>query len=168
VVNSNVRALRREGALEAAATTTAAVCLMHTLDEPKLMQQGIQYDDVVVDILEFLKERVEETTRAGIAKDRIVVDPGFGFGKSVQQNYRLLAELAKFKSIELPILVGISRKSMIGAVLDKPAGQRGPGSLAAAAIALMNGANIIRTHDVAATLDLIKVYRATVNAQLDE
>jgi dihydropteroate synthase len=165
---NDVRALRRDGALEAAATTTAAVCLMHTLDEPKIMQQSIQYDDVVVDILKFLKVRVEETTRAGIVKDRLIVDPGFGFGKTVQQNFRLLGELEKFKELGLPILIGISRKSMIGTVVERPVDQRGAGSLAAAAFALSKGASIIRTHDVAATLDVVKIHCAMENGRLNE
>jgi len=165
---NDVRALRREGALAAAAATKAAVCLMHTLDEPKLMQQSIQYEDVVIDILEFLKVRVEETTRAGIAKDRLVVDPGFGFGKTVQQNFRLLGELGQFKELGLPILVGISRKSMIGTTVEKPVNQREAGSIAAAAFALVNGASIIRTHDVAATLDVVKIHCAIEKARLHE
>ena len=161
---NDIRALSRNGAVQAAVETGAAVCLMHTLDEPKLMQQSVYYDDVVKDVLEYLKERVEATTKAGIKQEKLIVDPGFGFGKSVQHNYKLLAELAKFKVIGLPILVGISRKSMIGLVLDKPINQRLAGSLAAAALALVNGANIIRTHDVAATLDVIKVHCAMINA----
>jgi len=168
VMINDVRALSREGAMKAAAATTAVVCLMHTFDEPKSMQQAIHYHDVVDDILEFLKERVEETTRAGIAKGRLIVDPGFGFGKTVRHNYRLLAELARFKEIGPPILVGISRKSMIGLVIEKPVIQRLAGSLAASAFALANGASILRTHDVAATMDVIKVHSAMVNARLSE
>lgn len=168
VMINDVRALSREGAMKAAAATTAVVCLMHTFDEPKSMQQAIHYNDVVDDILEFLKERVEETTRAGITKGRLIVDPGFGFGKTVRHNYRLLAELARFKEIGPPILVGISRKSMIGLVIEKPVSQRLAGSLAASAFALANGASILRTHDVAATMDVIKVHSAMVNARLSE
>jgi len=168
VMINDVRALSREGAMKAAAATTAVVCLMHTFDEPKSMQQAIHYNDVVDDILEFLKERVEETTRAGITKGRLIVDPGFGFGKTVRHNYRLLAELARFKEIGPPILVGISRKSMIGLVIEKPVIQRLAGSLAASAFALANGASILRTHDVAATMDVIKVHSAMVNARLSE
>ena len=164
VLINDVRALKREGALVAAAASGAAICLMHTLGEPKIMQKAIHYKDVVSDILDFLNKRVQEAIGAGITRDKLVVDPGFGFGKTLKHNYTLLKELGKFRELELPILVGISRKSMIGLVLDKPANQRLAGSLAATTYALSNGASIIRTHDVAATLDVIKVHCALVSA----
>jgi dihydropteroate synthase len=157
---NDVRALQRQGAVQVLAATDAAVCLMHSLDEPDVMQQSIHYDHVTSDILAFLKDRVAETIRAGIKRERIVIDPGFGFGKTTDNNYQLLRELSRFEDLDLPILVGISRKSMIGKVTGKNPDERLAGSLAATAYALSNGANIIRTHDVAATADVIKVHGA--------
>jgi len=157
---NDIRALRREGAMDAAVASGAAVCLMHTRDEPGIMQQDIQYQDVVAEILTFLRQRVQDAVTAGIAREKLVIDPGFGFGKTVQHNYRLLRELRCFGELNLPILIGISRKSMIGTVVNRPADQRLAGSLAATGWALANGAKIIRTHDVAATVDVIKIHRA--------
>ncbi len=157
---NDIRALRKEGALTAAADSGAAVCLMHTLGEPKVMQQAVNYDNVVDEVMAFLKERVQTTISAGIPRGKLLVDPGFGFGKSLQHNYQLLRELRRFTSLELPILVGISRKSMIGRVVGRPADQRLAGSIAATVWALRNGADIIRTHDVAETVDVIRIHRA--------
>ena len=160
VLINDIRALSRDGAMDAVGETGAAVCLMHALDEPSVMQHAIRYTDVTTDILAFLKERVEETISAGIDRNKILIDPGFGFGKTLQNNYQLLRELSKYTEIGLPILVGISRKAMIGQVVGKESGQRLAGSLAATAYALLNGANIVRTHDVAATVDVIKIHSA--------
>lgn len=161
---NDIRALRRDGALEAAAETDAAVCLMHTRAEPAVMQQDIRYEDVVQDICRFLKERLAETTRAGIKREKLVIDPGFGFGKTQQQNYRLLHELDTFLGLGVPVLVGISRKSMLGQVTGRPVDQRLAAGVAAAMVALDRGARIIRTHDVAATVDAIKVHCALAGA----
>ncbi|MCB1673011.1 MAG: dihydropteroate synthase [Gammaproteobacteria bacterium] len=154
---NDVRALQQEGAMQAAAATGAAVCLMHSRGEPRTMQQEIHYTDVVAEILQFLKDRVAETISAGIPREKLVIDPGFGFGKTLEHNYRILRELDRFGDLGLPILVGVSRKSMIGKVVDRPADQRLAGSLAATVWALARGASIVRTHDVAETLDAIKV-----------
>lgn len=168
VMFNDVRALRRQGALEAASQFNAAICLMHTSAEPDAMQSRVNYADVVEEIYAFLKETVQNTINAGIAKERLVVDPGFGFGKTVEQNFKLLCNLATFKKLGLPILAGVSRKSMIGQVTNKPVEQRLAGSLAATCHAIRNGASIIRCHDVAATVDLIRINTAVEKAETKE
>ncbi|MBT8147420.1 MAG: dihydropteroate synthase [Gammaproteobacteria bacterium] len=162
---NDVRALRRDGAMSAAANSEAAVCLMHTRAEPNVMQQDIHYEDVVEDILEFLMQRVEEAISAGISREKLLIDPGFGFGKTVQHNYRLLRDLNRFAKLQLPILVGLSRKSMIGNVVDRPLEERLAGTLAATTWALANGASIVRTHDVAPTVDIVKIHCAVTAAE---
>ncbi len=163
---NDVRALQEEGALLAAAELGVPVCLMHMQGEPRSMQIKPQYDDVTEDVLRFLRGRVDACQAVGIARDKLLIDPGFGFGKSLSHNLTLLRELARFKSLGLPLLVGVSRKSMIGAVLDKPIEQRLYGSLAAASLALWQGANIIRVHDVAATKDIVKLCQAVLGVGL--
>jgi dihydropteroate synthase len=164
---NDVRALQREGALAAAAATNLPICLMHMQGQPDSMQQAPSYDSVVNDIHEFLAERISACANVGIEKSRLLLDPGFGFGKSVDHNYQLLNELESFHQFDLPLLVGISRKTMIGKVLqdknlqDRPANQRLYGSLAAAVIAAMKGSAILRVHDVAATFDALQVVAAT-------
>ncbi|MBT8062852.1 MAG: dihydropteroate synthase, partial [Gammaproteobacteria bacterium] len=162
---NDVRALRRDGAMSAAANSGAAVCLMHARAEPKVMQQGIHYGEVVEDILEFLKQRVEEATSAGIRRETLLIDPGFGFGKTVPHHYRLLRDLHRFAELRVPILVGLSRKSMIGKVVDRPSEERLAGTLAATTWALANGASIVRTHDVAPTVDTVKIHCAVTAAE---
>lgn len=164
---NDVRALQEEGALSAAAELDVPVCLMHMQGEPRSMQHNPQYDDVTADVMQFLTERVSACQAAGICKDKLLLDPGFGFGKSLTHNLTLLRELDRFKSLGLPILVGISRKSMIGAVLDKPVEQRLFGSLAAASLALWQGASIIRVHDVAATKDVLRFCQAVMDENAD-
>jgi dihydropteroate synthase len=138
------------------------VCLMHMQGQPDTMQQAPCYEDIVRDIHAFLAERIKACANAGIEKSRLLLDPGFGFGKTLAHNYRLLNELESFHQFDLPLLVGISRKTMIGKVLqDQPADQRLYGSLAAAVIAAMKGSAIIRVHDVAATFDALQVVAAT-------
>lgn len=159
---NDVRALQEDGALLAAAELAVPVCLMHMQGEPRSMQNAPRYDDVTEDVLRFLRERINACQAAGIARDKLLVDPGFGFGKSLSHNLTLLKALDRFKSLELPLLVGISRKSMVGAVLDKSVEQRLYGSLAAASLALWQGAKIIRTHDVAATKDVVKLCQAVM------
>jgi dihydropteroate synthase len=165
VLINDVRALRRPGALEAAASTGLGVCLMHMPGEPDTMQSLTQYDDVVDDVYRFLSDRVRICEQAGISRNNLMIDPGFGFGKTVNQNYTLLRHLARFRRIGVPLLVGVSRKSMIGQIVDRPAHARLAGSLAAACHALGAGAGIIRTHDVAATVDAVKIHQAIANLQ---
>lgn len=157
---NDIRALSSPEALGLVAESQAAVCVMHMQGQPHTMQHNFQYSDVVQDVYSFLQSKVAVCKCAGIRSDRLIVDVGFGFGKSLQNNYQLLKELAYFRSLNLPILVGISRKSMIGEVVKRPTQKRVPGSIAATVLALENGANIVRTHDVAATVDAIRVHSA--------
>jgi dihydropteroate synthase len=157
---NDVRALRRPGALAAVAGLDVAICLMHMRGEPGTMQQDVQYEDVVAQVRAFLAERVDICIGHGIARSRLLVDPGFGFGKSVEQNYRLLRELSQFQGLGLPLLVGMSRKSMLGAVTGRPVDERIHAGVAASVLALQGGAAIIRTHDVAPVVDAIRVHRA--------
>lgn len=157
---NDVYALRRPGALEAAASLDAAVCLMHMQGEPRSMQVDPRYGDVVAEVTQFLVERVEACESSGIARSRIVLDPGFGFGKSVAHNLALLAGLERIARAGLPLLVGLSRKSMLGAITGRPVDERVTGSAVLAALAAERGANIIRAHDVAATVDAIAIVGA--------
>ena len=152
---NDVRALRRDGALEAAAETGLPVCLMHMQGEPDAMQQAPHYDDVVAEVGEFLDTRIAACLAAGIPRDRLLVDPGFGFGKTVAHNLELLAGLEKLQRLALPVVVGLSRKSLIHKLLGRPVDQRGPASLALAVLAAERGATIIRTHDVRDTADAV-------------
>ena len=157
---NDVYALRAPGALEAAAESGCAVCLMHMQGEPRTMQRAPHYEDVVSEVRAFLSERVTACRAAGIPDERIVLDPGFGFGKTLEHNLTLLRQLRKLCVADLPLLAGLSRKSMIGALTGKPAGERLHGSVAAALIAAQNGADILRVHDVAATVDALRVLHA--------
>ena len=157
---NDVNALRAEGALEAAAALQVSVCLMHMQGEPRTMQDAPHYDDVVGEVKRFLADRVLCCQMAGIDKKRIVIDPGFGFGKSLEHNLALLAQLGQFASIEAPLLVGLSRKRMIGAITGREMDQRAAGSAAAALLAVERGARIVRVHDVAATRDALAMYQA--------
>ncbi|MGD8430289.1 MAG: dihydropteroate synthase [Ectothiorhodospiraceae bacterium] len=154
---NDVMALRRSGALEAAAEVRLPVCLMHMQGTPRTMQTDPRYDDVVEDVFAFLAERVEACEAAGIPRQRLVVDPGFGFGKNMGHNATLLHRLRRLADLGLPVLVGLSRKSFIGNILNKPADARLAGSLATAVMAAWNGAAIIRAHDVEATVDALRV-----------
>jgi dihydropteroate synthase len=157
---NDVYALRRPGALEAAARGAAAVCVMHMQGEPRSMQQAPRYDDVVREVAGFLAERVAACESAGIARDRLLVDPGFGFGKTVAHNLELLRNLNEIAPPGLPILAGLSRKSMLATLTGRPVEARLAGSLALAFAALEGGARIIRCHDVAETCDVVKVWTA--------
>ena len=157
---NDVRALRREGALEAAASTDLAICLMHMQGEPKTMQAQPTYDDVVQDVSGFLNKRIEACLSAGIDRERLWIDPGFGFGKTLAHNIELMQNIAYFCNGDYPVLVGVSRKSMIGALTGKDVNDRLAGGLALATFALMQGAHIIRTHDVSATVDTVNVVKA--------
>lgn len=157
---NDINALQAPGALTAVAASQAAVCLMHMQGVPRTMQQAPVYADVCGEVLTFLEERVTLAEAAGIARDRILVDPGFGFGKTLEHNLELLWRLAEFSSIGLPVLVGISRKSMLGALTGRPVDQRVHAGVAAALLAVQRGANIVRTHDVSATRDALAVLDA--------
>ncbi|WP_343860264.1 dihydropteroate synthase [Aliiglaciecola litoralis] len=157
---NDVRALREENALEAAAKSGAYVCLMHMQGQPRSMQQQPTYDEVVTDVSDFLSERMAKCVAAGIPKSKLIIDPGFGFGKSLSHNYQLLNRLEHFRSLDVPMLIGVSRKSMIGNLLNREVGERLAGSLAAATVAMMKGAHILRVHDVKQTVDAVKVVSA--------
>ncbi len=157
---NDVWALRRDGALEAAASTGLLVCLMHMQGSPGSMQHDPRYENVVNEVLHFLQERIAMAEKAGISKQQLLVDPGFGFGKTLQQNLQLLNSLEQFKSLGHPLLVGLSRKSMIGLILDKSVDQRLSGSLSTAVISAMSGADIIRVHDVTETKDAVAIVQA--------
>jgi len=160
---NDVRALRRDSALEAASDAKVPVCLMHMQGEPRTMQDSPHYDDVVSDVRRFLAERIFACEMSGIDRKRIVVDPGFGFGKSLEDNLALLRALDQFAALGVPLLVGLSRKGMIGALTGREVDQRTAGSAAAAMIAVQKGAAIVRVHDVAATRDVLAVWQAVAN-----
>lgn len=157
---NDVNALQAEGALTVVAASSAAVCLMHMRGEPRTMQEAPTYEDVVGEVGGFLAKRVEAALGAGINRDRIVVDPGFGFGKKADHNWTLMRHLGYFGRNGLPVLAGVSRKSMLGAVTGRPVGERMPASVAAALMAVERGARIVRVHDVAATRDALCVWEA--------
>lgn len=158
---NDVRAFSREGAMAAAVATQLPVSLMHMSDEPDRMQEQTEYVDVVTDVKAFLAHRIAACREAGIAKDQMMIDPGFGFGKTVAQNYEMLRRLEEFASFDLPILVGVSRKSMIGAITGRPASERVVPSAVLAVMAAARGASVIRVHDVAETADALAVWQAT-------
>ena len=157
---NDVYALRLPGALEAAAESGCAICLMHMQGEPRTMQKDPQYGDVVNEVKAFLQARVQSCRAVGVPLERIAIDPGFGFGKTLAHNAALLNGLDGLSATGLPVLVGLSRKSMLGKILDKPAGERVYGSLALAVMAVLKGARIVRAHDVAATVDALKTVSA--------
>jgi dihydropteroate synthase len=157
---NDVTALTTPDALSTAATLGVPVCLMHMQGSPRTMQTAPQYDDVVADIVKYLAGRVAACEAAGIARSRLLVDPGFGFGKTLDQNLALLAHLGAFAELGLPVLVGLSRKSMLGSLTGKDVEHRMPASIAAAVIAMGQGAAIVRVHDVAATVDALRVWHA--------
>ncbi len=157
---NDVRALREPGALAAAAASDAAVCLMHMQGAPRTMQQDPHYADVVREVREFLDERVAACEHAGIERNRILLDPGIGFGKRLSHNLQLLAHLPALRFAGLPLLIGVSRKSMFGELLQRPVEQRLAGSLAVATAAVLAGASVLRVHDIAETVDAVKVASA--------
>lgn len=160
VMINDVRALQRPGAIEAAADSDMAVCLMHMQGRPDTMQQAPAYESVVEEVTAFLDQRVAACVAAGIDKKRICLDPGFGFGKTVEHNYQLLSALPGIKQLGLPLLVGLSRKSMIGAVTGRDVGERLAGSLSGVTLAMWLGADIVRVHDVAESVDCANVVAA--------
>lgn len=161
---NDVRALRRPGALRAAASTGLPVCLMHMQGSPQDMQQAPQYESIIDEVSAFLVERVAVCAQAGIPADRLLLDPGFGFGKTLEHNFQLFAGMQRLLSLGCPLLVGVSRKSMIGQLLDRPVDQRLAGGLALAVLAVRSGARIIRVHDVAQTVDAIRMTEAVMTA----
>lgn len=160
---NDVRALQEPGALAMAVKLNVPVCLMHMQGQPRSMQLSPHYNDIISDISAFFSARLEACKEAGVEGHNIILDPGFGFGKTLEHNYQLLRRLREFESFEFPLLTGLSRKSMFGQLLSKDAEDRGPASLAGALICAQNGAHIIRVHDVAATQDALKVWQATKN-----
>ncbi|MDX1514335.1 MAG: dihydropteroate synthase, partial [Gammaproteobacteria bacterium] len=161
---NDVRALREPGALDAARDLDVAVCLMHMLGDPRTMQRNPQYDDVVEDVRAFLVSRAEACLARGIARERIFIDPGFGFGKTLAHNLFLLSRLERLADTGYPVLVGMSRKSMLGAMLERSVDERVHGSVALALIAYLRGARVIRAHDVEATADALEVARRVLEA----
>ena len=157
---NDVRALKEPGALQAALESQADICLMHMRGSPESMQDNPQYQDVLSEVTNFLKARVDACVKVGINQKRICIDPGFGFGKSFEHNMQLMQNLSGLTQLNLPLLVGVSRKGMIGQITGKSIDQRTAGSLAMAQIALDRGANILRVHDVAETCDMIRVWSA--------
>ena len=157
---NDVCALSQPNALAVAASSNVPVCLMHMQGTPRTMQNNPQYDDLIQDIATFFKDKIAECEQAGLAKDRLILDPGFGFGKSLADNYQLLNELDKFESLECPVLAGISRKSMLGNLLDLAATERANASVVAATLALTKGAKILRVHDVRETKQAIEIFNA--------
>lgn len=162
---NDIRSLSEPGALEAAAQSGLPVCLMHMQGDPKTMQHKPVYTDVVAEVDSYLASQIERCTAAGIDKSCLLLDPGFGFGKNLEHNYQLLAHLAHFHHFGLPLLVGMSRKSMVGQLLKVGPTQRVAGSLACAVIAAMQGAHIIRVHDVKETVEAMRVVEATLSAK---
>jgi dihydropteroate synthase len=157
---NDIYALRQPGAIEAVAESDCALCLMHMQGEPLSMQQRPFYGDVLDEVRAFLAARVAAAVAGGIARDRLVLDPGFGFGKTLEHNLQLLRHLATIASDGLPVLAGISRKSMLGAITGRPVEQRLAASVGAALLAAQGGARIVRVHDVAATRDALAVWQA--------
>ncbi len=157
---NDVCALSKPGALEVVAASTVPVCLMHMQGTPRTMQENPQYDDLMQDIIGFFENKISECNQAGIDKNRIIIDPGFGFGKTLADNYQLLQQLAQFNVLGCPVLAGISRKSMLGNLLDLAVEERVNASVVAATLALTNGAKILRVHDVEQTKQAIEIFNA--------
>lgn len=158
---NDINAFRAPGAIEAVLDSDCGLCVMHMQATPQTMQQAPDYADVVAEVIRFLQERVDAMVRAGIARERICIDPGFGFGKTVEHNFTLLRGLKRIgDELGLPVLAGLSRKSMIGAVTGRAVEQRSAGSVGGALAAVAHGARIVRVHDVADTVDALKVWHA--------
>ena len=159
---NDIHALGREGAMDAAAALGVPVCLMHMQGEPATMQDDPRYHDVVAEVHAFFTQRLFACQMAGIDRKKIIVDPGFGFGKTLEHNLRLLRQLSKFVELGVPVLAGLSRKGMIGTITGRDMDERVVGSAVAALVAVQNGASIVRVHDVAATRDALKLWEAVV------
>ena len=161
---NDIEALTAPGALDAVADTDCAVCLMHKKGDPATMQQAPSYGDVALEVRKFLADRIAACEIAGIERDRITIDPGFGFGKTVEHNFTLLKRLPELAALGMPVVAGWSRKSTLGALTGQAGGERLPASLAAALLSVEHGAAIVRVHDVRETVDALKIWCA-VNAQ---
>jgi dihydropteroate synthase len=157
---NDINALQDAAAMNVVAAGNVAVCLMHKQGDPQTMQQQPYYQNVVAEVSAFLRERTAAAQAAGIRRERIVADPGFGFGKTLAHNLSLLRDLKQLTELGVPVLAGLSRKSMLGALTGQDVGQRLPASVAAALIAVQRGANIVRVHDVRATVDAMKIFNA--------
>jgi dihydropteroate synthase len=157
---NDVRALRHPGAVEVAADLGVPVCLSHMLRPPNLMQHDPSYDDVLVEVVAFLRERIDACVSAGIPREHIVIDPGFGFGKTLDHNLTLLRSLSSLTELDAPVMAGLSRKTMLGQITGQPVEDREAASVAAAVLAAQRGAKVLRVHDVAATVDVLKVLDA--------
>ena len=162
---NDIRSLQEPGALQAAAETGLPVCLMHMQGDPKTMQHAPRYDNVVAQVDQYFVEQIARCVNAGIPKSKLLLDPGFGFGKNLEHNYQLLARLAEFHHFGLPLLVGMSRKSMVGQLLHVSPEKRVTGSIACAVIAAMQGAQIVRVHDVKETVEAMRIVDATLSAR---
>lgn len=162
---NDIRSLREPDALSAAVATGLPVCLMHMQGQPKNMQHAPHYENLIDEVNTYFSEQIARCVSAGIPKDKLLLDPGFGFGKNLTHNYQLLARLAEFHHFGLPLLVGMSRKSMVGQLLRVPPEQRVAGSVACAVIAAMQGAQIIRVHDVKETVEAMRIVEATLSAR---
>ncbi len=160
---NDVRALQEVGALEAAAKANVPICLMHMQGQPRTMQSDPSYVDLITDVKQFLQERIQVCEQYGITRQQLILDPGFGFGKTMAHNYQLLAQLEQFHQFGLPLLAGMSRKSMISKLLNKPPINCLAGSLACATIAAIKGAQIIRVHDAQETIDVVQVCNMVAN-----
>jgi dihydropteroate synthase len=164
---NDVMALQETGALQAAADLEIPVCLMHMQGRPRTMQKSPHYDHVTADVMAFLADRAAKCIEAGIARESIMIDPGFGFGKTHAHNVELLANLRQLQDLELPVLVGLSRKSTLGELTGRDVGDRLSGSISAAVVAVMNGAQVVRAHDVRETVDALRVVSAVMEANDD-
>ena len=162
---NDINAMQTEGALEIVASSSVAVCLMHKQGDPQTMQTDPQYRDVVAEVMDFLKARVEIALEAGITRNRLVIDPGFGFGKNFDHNVELLHRMDHFKELGIPLLAGLSRKSMLGKITGRDVADRLAASITAAVLAVLKGAKIIRVHDVKATKDAFAVIQAIGEAR---
>ena len=161
---NDVQALQAPGAIDAVGKSNCAVCLMHMKGEPATMQREPHYDDVVREVRQFLRQRLQACQAAGIGQDRLVADPGFGFGKTLEHNLTLLAHLSELRDLDVPLLAGLSRKSTVGKVTGRPTAERLAGSLAMALLAVQRGATILRVHDVRETRDIVAVWEAVTKA----
>ncbi len=161
---NDILALQEPGAIETVVELGVPVCLMHMQGRPRTMQESPHYDDVALDVRDFLADRVSKCIAAGIAREKIIIDPGFGFGKTHAHNVELLANLRQLQDLEFPVLVGLSRKSTLGELTGRDVFDRLPGSIAAAVVAVMKGAQIVRVHDVRETVDALKVVGAVMEA----
>ncbi len=160
---NDVRSLQEPGALDVAAQAGLPICLMHMQGQPRTMQANPHYDDLMVEVGEFLQERIEACEAVGIKREQLILDPGFGFGKTLDHNYHMLANLEQFHQFNLPVLAGMSRKSMLFKLLDKTPAECVAASVSCATIAALKGAQIIRVHDFEETLDAVKVVTATLS-----